>query len=254
MKRNLFLAPSVAAAVLVGGTQALVAQTEAPSADALLQRMEKTYGAMKAYSDIASARYRNPDGTDGAQAECKVWFVRPGLFRIDAETRRHPGAPPKREVMWSDGETARSWSTASAVTMRPKIQLAGSKMFGTYAYHIPSLLEAGFGGPRRLHQLASPALNGEETIEGVECYRVKGDWLGDPYEVWIGKADSLVHKIAANYKGYALEEMHRSIVVDETIPTEIFNFAPENESGAPRPKSSPVAPPRARAAESPKKK
>ncbi len=253
MKRPSPILAVLGAAVLAAGTLALPAQTEAPSAEALLQQMEKTYAATRSYSDITSARYRNPDGAEGARAECKVWFTRPNLLRIDGESRRDEASPPKREVLWCDGQTARSWSPATAVTMRAKIQLAGSKMFGTYAYHVPTLLEASYGGPRRLHQLSSSTRNGEEVIEGVDCYRIKGDWQGDPYEVWLGKDDSLVRKVTANYKGYELEELHRSIVVNETIPREVFHFAPENESAAPRSKSSAPASPGSRAAASPKK-
>ncbi len=253
MQRHPFFAIVSAASFLIAGARALPAQTEAPGAEELLRQMEKTYAAMKSYSDMTLARYRNPDGAEGARAECKVWFVRPGFLRIDAESRRQEGSPPKREVMWSDGETARSWSTASAVTIRAKIQLAGSKMFGTYAYHVPTLLEASFGGPRRLHQLSSPTPNGEEVVEGVDCYRIKGEWQGDPYEIWLGKADSLVRKIVANYKGYELEELHHNITVDEAIPAEVFQFAPENESAVPRSKSSPLASPKGRASPSPKR-
>lgn len=215
------------------------AQDETPNAQALLQKMAKTYASIRSYSDTTSANYRQPDGAEGAQAEAKIWFVRPSLFRIDAQSKRAADAPPKREVMWADGETARAWTIASAVTMRPKIQLAGSKMFGTYAYHIPTLLEESYGGPRRLHQLDSPTLNGQEAIDGIDCYRIKGDWQGDPYEVWLGKTDSLVHKLAADYKGYAMEELHRDIRINAPISKEIFDFKPEDEAVPPPPKSTP---------------
>ncbi|HEV3410816.1 MAG TPA: DUF2092 domain-containing protein [Chthoniobacterales bacterium] len=200
------------------------------NAEALLQQMEAKYAALKSYQDTTVARYRNPDGAAGAQAECKIWFSRPSFFRIDGESRRAPDAPPRREVIWSDGETSRAWSTARAVTNLPKIQLAGSKMFGTYAYHVPTLLNATYGGERRLHQLTAAKLNGEETIDGVVCHRIKGEWLGDPYEVWLGKTDFLVRKIVANYKGYEMEETHRDIVVDQPILKKVFLFAPEKEA------------------------
>jgi hypothetical protein len=221
------------------------ASPAAPSAEALLNQMQATYAAMRSYTDVISVRYRNPDGTDGAVAECKVWFVRPVLFRIDGESRRAPDAPPKREVIWADGEAARAWSMSRAVTRLEKIQLAGSKMFGTYAYHVPTLLEPGYGGPRRLHQLASARLVGEENVDGVDCYRVHGDWQGDPYDVWIGKSDHLVRKITASYSGYEMEELHSDINVDQKIDKSVFHFAPEQEvvvplkSATPTPSASP---------------
>lgn len=254
MKRHCISVLVVVLALFLAARPVLEAQTESPSAEALLQEMETTYAGMNSYSDKTIARYRNPDGAEGARAECNIWFARPNLFRIDGQSRRNEEAPPKREVIWSDGETARSWSTATAVTIRSKIQLAGSKMFGTYAYHVPTLLEASYGGPRRLHQLSSPKSDGEEVVDGVDCYRIKGEWQGDPYELWLGKADSLVHKIRANYKGYELEELHENIVVNQPIPDDIFHFAPENEAARSRPRSSPAASRGSSAAPLPKKK
>src|SRR5947209_19176195 len=105
------------------------------AAASVLEKMAAKYGALKSYSDTTTVHYRNRDGAEGASAECKIWFERPIWFRIDGEVRRAPDAPPRREVIWCDGQSARSWSTASAVTILTKIQLAGSKMFGTYAYH-----------------------------------------------------------------------------------------------------------------------
>jgi outer membrane lipoprotein-sorting protein len=205
------------------------AEEATPTAESLLKKMEATYAAGKSYHDSISVHFRNPDGAEGAEAECKVWFQRPDFFLIDGQLRRAPGVPPTREVIWSNKSGARAWSTTNPVTSSPKVQIAGSKMFGTYAYHIPTLLEASYGGPRRLHQLDSPTLAGEETFGGVECYRISGTWQGDAYEVWLGKADSLVRKIHANYKGYEMEEIHRDISLNPDIPAKTFDFAPEGD-------------------------
>ena len=137
---------------------------------------------------------------------------------------------PKREVMWCDGKTTRAWSTESAVKTLSKIQLAGSKMFGTYAYHVPTLLQPSYAGPRRLNSLDKPVLAEEEAIDGVECLHVRGEWLRDPYEVWLGKDDSVVRKITAIYRGYGMEELHHNIAINPTIPIETFQFEPEKDN------------------------
>ena len=100
-------------------------------------------------------------------------------------------------------------------------------MFGTYAYHIPTLLEASYGAGRRLQDLTEPQIVGEEVFENVPCSRVRGYWEGDTYEVWLGKEDHLVHKIVAIYSDHELEEIHRAIALDQPIPKETFRFAPE---------------------------
>ena len=205
------------------------------AAEALLKRMEAAYGAMASYSDVTAVKYRNPDGTDRSTVEFKMWFARPARFRADAETTRPDGSAAKREVMWTDGESARSWSTGKAVTNLAKIQLAGSGMFGTYAYHIPTLLEPAYGGKKRLHELGSPTLVGDEAVEGTECYRIQGQFFTDPYELWLGKRDLLVRKLVASYKGHQMEEIHRNVEVNVPMTGEVFKFAPENEAAVPPP-------------------
>ncbi len=198
-------------------------------AEAVLRKMAEKYASLNSYSDTTTVHYRNPDGTDGASAQGNIWFQRPSLLRIDATSQPAPSAPVKREVIWSNGKSARSWTSESAVALLNKIQLAGSKMFGTYAYHIPTLLEPAFGGAKRLSDLDSPSLAANETIDGVECLHVRGNWLGDSYEVWLGKDDYIVRKIAAIYSGYGMEESHHDIALDQPIPLRTFQFEPERD-------------------------
>ena len=223
---------SVVAAIHIVLAASARAQTvEGPAAaDALLKRMEAAYGALASYSDVTAVKYRNPDGTDRSTVEFKMWFARPGRFRADAQTTRADGSAPKREVMWTDGQNARSWSTGKAVTNLAKIQLAGSGMFGTYAYHIPTLLEPAFAGRKRLHELGSPILVGEEAVDGIDCYRIQGQFFTDPYELWLGKRDLLVRKLVASYAGHQMEEIHRNVEANPAIAGDVFKFAPENEA------------------------
>ncbi len=220
----------------------VAAPAQEPSADFILAEMEKTYAALRSYADTSTVRFRNPDESDGAQVEFRLWFARPQFFRIDASTRATPDAAPVREVMWFDGETARTWATGKTVVTRSKIQLAGSKMFGTYAYHIPTLLEKSYAGPIRLSDLTAPTLVENEAIDGVDCHHLRGAWQGDDYEVWIGQADHLVRKLSANYSGYRMEETHREIKTNEPIPPAVFRFAPEDEGGQPLQKATPPPP------------
>src|SRR5215213_1562387 len=92
------------------------AQVETTTPEALLEKMARTYAGLKSYQDTTVAHFRNPNGSPGAQAECKIWFSRPNYFRIDGESRRAPDAPLRRDVIWADGKSARSWSTSRAVT------------------------------------------------------------------------------------------------------------------------------------------
>ena len=204
--------------------------SEAPDATALLQEMAKTYAAAESYSDVCSAVYRNRDGSERLSVTFRIWFLRPSSFRVDAESKTPSSTKPRREVLWTDGTTIRRWASDKPVSILAKMQLAGSGMFGTYAYHVPTLLQESYGARQRLHELTGAKLVGMDPVEGVDCYEVSGDWSGDSYRVWIGREDHLVHKIVATYADHELEEIHREIVLGQPIDPEIFRFAPEEEA------------------------
>jgi outer membrane lipoprotein-sorting protein len=233
---------SLAAAVhLAIGAAVQGQQVESPgAAESHLKQMEAAYAQLQSYSDNSRVLYRNPDGSERSTVNFKIWFARPASFRIDAQSTSPTGGPARREVMWSDGEKARAWTLGKPVVNLDKIQIAGSRMFGTYAYHIPTLLEASYGGQKRIHELSSPTLAGEETVDGVECIRISGQFHGDPYELWLGKADHLVRKLVATYRGNQMEELHRDVAVNAPIPADVFKFAPENEPVPPPAKSTPT--------------
>lgn len=205
-------------------------ESPAPNpAEKILQEMLAAYSSAESYSDQSTAFYRGLDGTPGLAVNFRVWFARPDKFRVDAESRPPGRTAARREVMWSDGQKTRAWATSLAVKNLPRVQLVGSGLFGTYAYHVPSLLKEAYGARRRIHELAEAQLAGEEEFEGVACHRITGKFEGDPYELWIGKADHLVRKIVARYRDHELEEIHREIALNQPIPPDVFDFAPEEE-------------------------
>lgn len=233
---RLALCVSVIAALHLGAIAARAQMADGPAAaEALLRRMEAAYARAASYSDTTQVTYRNPDGTERSTVNLKIWFARPARFRIDAQTTAAEGGPPRREVMWTDGQKARAWASGKPVVSLDKIQIAGSRMFGTYAYHVPTLLDAAYGGKKRLHELGSPTMAGEENVEGVDCFRIRGEFHGDPYELWIGKSDNLLRKVVATYKGNQMDEVHREVAVDTPVAVEVFTFAPENEAAVPPP-------------------
>jgi outer membrane lipoprotein-sorting protein len=217
--------------MLIAAVAPSQAQTvESPgSPEFLLKQMEAAYARLQSYSDNSVALYRNPDGSERSRVEFKIWFARPSAFRIDAQSTRADSGATRREVMWSDGQNARTWASDKPVVNLDKIQIAGSRMFGTYAYHVPTLLEASYGGKKRIHELGSATLAGDEVVDGVDCHRIRGDFHGDPYELWIGKTDHLLRKIVASYRGNQMEEVHREVAANAPIPLGVFKFAPENE-------------------------
>ncbi len=227
-----------AASLLLGDALAQTPETTTPSppdAASILREMEQTYALAKTYAGESTATYRHPDGKEQLTVSFRIWFARPTDFRIDADSKRVGAERGRREVLWSNGSATRTWATGKPVATLSKVQIAGSGMFGTYAYHVPTLLDASYGGRRRLHELTEPELVGEEEFEGIACHRVKGKWEGDTYEVWLGKDDHLVRKILATYSDHVLEEIHHEIELDQPIPKDTFRFAPEEEVAPKKP-------------------
>ena len=235
---------AVMAGVSLVQSHAQTVESGPVSAESLLRQMAAAYARAQTYSDNSAVVYRNPDGTERSRVSFRIWFARPGRFRIDAQSTRADGGASRREVMWADGEKARAWASDKPVVNLDKIQIAGSRMFGTYAYHVPTLLEASYGGSKRIHELSSPELAGEETLDGVECHRIRGQFHGDPYELWLGKSDHLLRKVVATYAGNQMEETHREVTVNAPIPPQMFQFAPENEALAVPLKASPTPAPK----------
>lgn len=230
MRRLTALFLALLAVHAFGVAAARAQQVESPGApETLLKKMEAAYSALQSYSDNSVAIFRNANGTERSRVAFRIWFARPGSVRIDAQSTRADGGASRREVLWSDGEKARAWSSDKPVVNLDKIQIAGSRMFGTYAYHVPTLLERSYGGQKRIHELTAPLTVGEEMVDGVLCHRIRGAFHGDPYELWIGKADHLVRKIVATYSGNQMEEIHREVALNPAIPPGVFQFAPENE-------------------------
>ena len=241
MKRSYLLAVVLSFAVLAALPIAAQAQEPDKRAEGLLALMAQSYADMQSYADTNTVIYRNPDGTQRLHVDFKIWYVRPNEFRLDASSRAPKSVVPRREVLWTNGAAARSWASDKPVTSAPKIKIIGSGMFGAYAYHVPTLLEESYGGALRLHNMSSPVFVGEEAVDGVQCYRIKGTWHGDAYELWLGTVDNLVRKITAKYSDHELEETHREISVNQDIPKEVFRFAPELEKlpSTPAPKTTP---------------
>lgn len=230
---RILFCPLIAIVVALLAAPSAFAQADPLTPESILQKTEEAYRDLNSYSDTGVANYRNPDGSDRLTVEFRIWFARPSAFRIDAQSKAPASKTPRREVMWTDGSVVRTWATDKTVSSQSKVQIAGSGMFGTYAYHVPTLLEASYGGERRIHNLNAPKLVGEETFEGTDCFRIAGEWQGAAHELWIGKADHLIRKLVAKYRDHEMEEIHRDVAPNVAIPLEVFRFAPETEAAPP---------------------
>jgi hypothetical protein len=200
-------------------TSGLLRGEDNATPELLLRDMLTAYEKVTTYSDtgmLITTKYSEKPLTITSQL--KTWFARPHYFRLEVLR------PPDRvTVAWSDGETHRVWESNPGVVETVPL---GKVLWGMNQYDIPSLLEPRLSGPLRLHQLSSPAMLPKESVEGVECFHLKGTLRGDSCEVWIATSDRLVRKIKYWWQDYIFEEVHHDIVVDGEIPPKTFDFRP----------------------------
>jgi hypothetical protein len=174
----------------------------------------------------------------------ETFFVRPDRRRFDW-TSHHPHPPLRhrltRSVIWSDGTDAylyidypngpdphvpdryyrlKSWGLAVA---------GATAVSGGSATTVFSMLAS--GTPVRME---AAAVVGSETFEGVDCYRLRGLLNQLPAEVWIGKEDWLLRKLARlDSQGMLTEEIRRPDGIDPEIDADVFTFLPPAEAGRP---------------------
>jgi outer membrane lipoprotein-sorting protein len=180
--------------------------------------MAAAYEKVTTYSDTGILTITNNSGNPRTvTAQLKTWFARPHYFRLEISR------PPNRvTVAWSDGETHRVWESPPGVVETVPLE----KVLWGMDHDIISLLEPKLSGPLRLHQLSSPLMLPKESVEGAECFHLKGTLRANLCEVWIATSDRLARKIKYWWQDYIFETAYNDIVVDGQIPAEIFDFRP----------------------------
>lgn len=152
----------------------------ARSDETVLERTRAAYAALKSYADTGTLV--NEYGSAATPTVEKHRFTtrlrRPRHYFFDF--REDAAAGAEQLVIWSDAETFRSWwSTTGVIGVYPKgrgaaaFSLTSFPMRGASLYLAPLLFpEAGLQGP--LSVLSDIVSDGEDTIGGHKCLRLKG--------------------------------------------------------------------------------
>jgi hypothetical protein len=222
--------------VLLSGLMApLAAIAQSEDASSLLARAKQRYFDLKTYQDRGSVRFEIlgvEEKVDFATA-----YVRPNSFRFDW-SKGHPFPPLRhfvtRSAIWSDGEAAYTWKKPphKAPVERKESSLAMAVAGATgvssrSAHVIATLLIADLWGAEpfgdSILNLKGARLIGKESVDGVECYRVKGmDWRDEPIELWLGKEDLILRRNERVNSGSKFIEERTGIVIDGSIPASHF--------------------------------
>jgi outer membrane lipoprotein-sorting protein len=239
--------PIFAASLLLGiALPALNGQEGDLTAGQILEKVGERYASLRSYHDKGEVLSHWPDKPGPDRIVFETFFGRPGRFRFDW-TSHHP-APSLRDllthhVIWSEGKEAYVYLDFPPPSPDLYYREAGWHLAvgaatgiseGSVTTVFPMLIPGEVWGTPA-SQLKEAVLVGSETFEGVDCYHLRGVLRREPAEVWIGKEDWLLRKVARRgFQDMLKEEIRRPEGIDAEIDAEVFKFRPPADVGEPK--------------------
>jgi outer membrane lipoprotein-sorting protein len=153
---------------------AMSAAHAAPSAEDILKHMNDAYAGLKSYSDTGTVLFETPGIEDKHSFASR--FQTPRSFYFDFKKAGNVD----RYVIWSDAEAFHTWWMTTGVEDEyPKGSGIGAFSQADYltsgsALLIPTLLFPGSGLAGPLTNYQDAVLEGNEKVDGHDCYRLKG--------------------------------------------------------------------------------
>ena len=177
-----------------------LAQGGAMSAQQILEQVISTYASADSYVDEGEVTtlYLDPRGSFTEVKPFSTAFVRPTGFRFEFRHRNDADDEWQSYVIWRDGNAVKKWwsidpGVKSENTLQMAIGTAAGVSSGTSSA-IPSLLMTDLM-VKRYGSLSDLRLQGEETVEGHDAYRIEGqDRGGRPLTLWVDKDSLLIVK------------------------------------------------------------
>lgn len=206
----------------------------------ILQKMAAAYAALSSYQDSGEVVEKNQKQVESSKTTFQIYFRRSDGFRLDwiytfSSTYRRTG------LIWFDGQKVQSYKNTDS---QPREEPSLLSVLATNisvsrgcSYHVPRFfIDKGVERYFSLAGLQAPLLVGEMDVEGVLCHFLRGKHPnGNVYELWIGKNDFLIRKIATQTPLSFLittetrsrthsyvEETHRDIRINSDIPNKVF--------------------------------
>jgi len=207
-----------------------------PDAAAFMRETLAAYRAMSSYRDrghLVQSLKSSPDDPDNSAItqDFVTLFKRPDTFKFAWTTiDNFSGSGRDQDAIWSDGTTVwASWSSQDDNAVKvledfgTAVASAGGVSHGA-AHDIFVLLSERVGGSR-LDRLTQPTIVRSESLNGVDCYVVRGHAYENVQDVWIGKQDHLIRKLTDTRRDGAVMTVERTgIAVDQDIPAAEFSW------------------------------
>jgi len=216
----------------------------AQSAESILQKTRETYSQMKSYSDTGQIIYEYGTSSEDKHTFSTAFKRSPRHLVLDFHKQGGD-----RYVIWADPDAFHTWWKMTGQVMDypnpnnvPAISMSGQST-AQVGLKTPTLLWGKAFNSAMLN-VADPALDGSEDIDGHHCYRITGR-MSDIYSatgkevnlrkvtVWIDTDSFLIRKMIEEAKALP-GQRNRTITIFEpranpTLDDASFKFAPPTE-------------------------
>jgi outer membrane lipoprotein-sorting protein len=207
-------------------------ESQAPSAQDVLDRMAKTYAGCRSYHDsgVVKTVFVGANGSRTVEQPFTTAFVRPDRFRFEFKETRG-GGEAIRYIVWRKGmEVYKWWDFWSVVEKRETLDLAlagASGVSGGSAHTVPALLLPKEIGGRRLTDMTEVKRLEDAGLDKVDCFRIEGKLADSPRTLWIDKKTFLLRRIdtQAEFRDFrTVRTTTYDPVIDEGFPEEMLEF------------------------------
>ncbi len=194
---------------------------EPMSAQQIQQHMQAAYASLPAYRDHGEVTkemlQRDALRSTRSRAAFRTSFQRPAKLLLDYQDRAG------RHVVWSDGQSPRSWSSwesaiVSHASLDAPLTAAAGVTSGVSAL-VPSMLIPGHS----LALLRDPVLIGETNVEGEKCWELRGSLFETTITIAVSQSDFLLRR----FQDRTLFNVQASGVPDELTAVDTIVFHPE---------------------------
>jgi len=210
-------------------------------AKSILQKSGARYATVSSYQDSGVVEVTPKDAQKSiTRIQFDTYFVRPDLLSFEWIEQSNSDAT--RNIVWLNGKEISTYQAPNVLKRgEPSGLVAATVQSEGAAQSIPRLL-TGVGG-FALTDLDELTLQQEGQFEGRSCYVIKGKHQVPtttyaPYpkvqstgkeelasiELWIDKSNYVILKIRTTitFDSTVIEESHRAIKLNASIPDEIF--------------------------------
>ena len=225
---------SLTFALLLPLASASEPKQDALTAKEVLERVAKTYASCKTYRDSGVVRilFIVAVGNFTEEKSFSTGFVRPDRFRFEYKEKKR-GNREYRYIVWRKGKEVQTWWDVTPGIKKPKslgLALAGATGVSSGSAHtIPALLMPDEVGGRRLTDIAQLKRVENAMLEKDECFRIQGQFAGNPMTLWVDKKTFLVRRIDSETKfdNFSTQETTTyKPVIDADVSEKMLQFDP----------------------------